>query len=95
MKNTENAIPLKVETTFCLQDPTELNVNCTFSTPDYFLNVFRKHVTNAAKVCRTALDNDCSDLLLNLFETVISITKKEAKKIGKGWQSESSDDSSS
>lgn len=94
MKNTKNPIPLNVETTFCLQDPIELNVNCTFTTPDYFLNVFRKHMSIAANICASSLENNCSNLLLHLFETVKEINKKQTKKVERTINSDSSDSSS-
>lgn len=77
MRNTKNAIPLTVKKIFCLQDPIALNANCTINFSNNFLKAFRNYFSTAEKVCVTALENNSSQLLINLFET---ITKKKNKR---------------
>ncbi|XP_051157141.1 uncharacterized protein LOC127279067 [Leptopilina boulardi] len=77
MRNTKNAIPLTMKKIFCLQDPIALNANCTINFNNNFLKAFRNYFSTAEKVCVTALENNSSQLLINLFET---ITKKKNKR---------------
>lgn len=65
----------------CIQDPTELNHNCTGNVSDGLLAVFQKHCSVSAQVCHHALKSSCSQLLLNLFTTMPEITKSKAKKV--------------
>lgn len=66
----------------CVQDPNELNHNCTGNVTPFILEVFQRHASTSAEVCDKSLkNNESSQLLLNLFLTKPEISKPNTKKI--------------
>lgn len=82
MRNTENSFPFGVQKPLCIQDPNELNHNCSGNVTTLLLEIFQRHASTSAEVCDKALKtNDSSRLLINLFETMPELPKTNVKKI--------------
>ena len=59
-----------VVTPVCLQDPFELNLNITAAVSAKVLGVFQNFCTVSGNVCRLAIDNKETPVLLKLFTTL-------------------------
>lgn len=82
VKNTENPYTFSIKKPMCVQDPNELNHNCTGNVTPFILEVFQRHASTSAEVCDKSLkNNESSQLLLNLFLTKPEISKPNTKKI--------------
>lgn len=70
MMNNEDR-GLKVEK-LCIQDPIELNANCTKNVSSEMIYFFQYQAITAAEICAEALKSDSSRFLLDLFRTIIA-----------------------
>ncbi|XP_043477255.1 uncharacterized protein LOC122508168 [Leptopilina heterotoma] len=54
----------------CIQDPIELNYNCSQHVSIFLLKSLKKQISKAVEICAEALNNNSSRLLLNLVPDV-------------------------